>query len=622
MSVIKMSKLSRILSLLIFVSTLFPSLLFSQEKRYFAILPVENLSPAESAWVSRGIEEILYDKFSDLHSISVFEKETLNRILQENNVSKQSDLTVRRAFSIGKETGTDVLIAAAYRVENRNLSLNVKVISTYTGGTIFDRAFQGDLADIYKINADAILSILSTMAIPASETEKALLNRASTNSIEAFENYCRAYTEFQQGAGMKVVAGFFSKAIQADPNFWEAQYNLGVIYYNFDQYGQALNQFNKVIQQNPSFYKPYYGKGIIFYLQGQFQKSIDAFNKALQINPNHDRTLYYLGRVFVRLDSLRRGLDYLEKAAEANPNYGPTQYYIGIANMKRGWYKTAVQAFRNTIRLDPENYLAHNALGESYYRLQRFDESIFEYQKAIALRKNYSTAYFNLGNTIYKKGALQEIVDSYLEILETRYTQPDASKDDQNLAFDLRRLRDGQSPGSSEVLKAMVNAYRNAIKYEPTFFEASFNLALTYENLGKPDSAEFYYRKSLDKRPDLVRAHMRLGRLLESEKRYQEALDHFKDVAAIEPSYFIGTPRLGEEYRYINIIEEVLKEYQQKKALDPNNPNTLLVLARIFSSLGRLGQAEQYYLQIVQLDPQNTEASRELRNLRHQMNKL
>jgi len=598
------------------------TLLHSQEKRLIAILPFTNGGSQEHAWVARGIEEILYDKLSNLRPVNVFEKETLLRILAKKKINSLSDLNARKAFSIGKETGADVLIAGSYKVVSGKLLLKFRVISTYTGADIFNQTFSGPLEKIFQMHTKALLEILNIMALPLTEKDRQVLSRTSTNSITAFESYCKAYVAFQRGASMETVASLFNRALQQDPDFWEAQYNLGVIYYNFDKYNKALNQFRNVIQRNPSFYKPHYGMGVIYYLQRNYRGAIRQFNKVLELQPDHDRTLYYLGRVYVRMDSIEKGLKYLDKAAKINPNYAPTQYQIAQANMRRGWYKTAVQALKKAIKLNPGNAKAHNALGECYYRLQRFDEAIIEYKKAIELRKNYSTAYFNLGNTIYKKGALEEIVSAYLEILETRYAEMSAKGEGKSIAEGLQKLKNKEMGKSTTVYKKMIRSYRKALEYEPGFFEASYNLALTYENIGKIDSAEYFYKVTIQHRPTLVRAHMRLGHLYEKEKKYNEALKHFKEVVKIEPSYFADTPRLGEEYRYINIIEEVLKEYQLKSELNPRDPQTLLVLARIFNSLGRYGQAEQYYKQIVQIDPQNSEANRALKNLKRQMRKL
>ena len=609
--------------ILIFMLTLlFFNNVNAQGKRFLAVLPFSNTGSEEYAWISRGIEEILYEKLNNLDVVKVYERETIMGVLRDVGIATESDITVRKAFSVGKETGVDVLIVGSYAMSGSTLKIKFRAISTYTGGDIFSKTFNGSLQELFQLLEDAMLETLGAMLLSVNNSDREMLSRVPTSSMAAFEYYCKAYVQFQKGATMETVAGLFNQALTLDPNFWEAQYNLGVIYFNFDQYGRALNQFEKVSSQNPNFYKPYYGMGIIYFLQRNYQKAIENYNRVLNLSPDHDRALYYLGRIYVRLDSLSKGLDYLNKSAELNPKYPPTHYHIGMANMKRGWYKSAAKAFRTTVKMDADNYLAHNALGECFYRLQRFDEAIFEYNRTTEIRRDFSTAYFNIGNTVYKRGALQDIVDSYLEILETRYSQDTGNDGGSTLADDLRRMRTQRSVESSEVYREMTRAYRNAIKYEPSFFEAAFNLALTYENIGLADSAKYYYRQTISINPNLVRAHMKLGRYYEREGNYTESLNLFKEVVKIEPSYFSGTPRLGEEYRYINIIDEVLSEYQTRLELNPNDPKTLIVLARIFGSLGRYGQAEQYYQQIVQLDPTNREANRELKNLRRQQKKL
>lgn len=442
---------------------LYASVLSAQQTRFMAILPFNNNGSQDYQWVARGIEEILYDKLANLQHIEVFEKVTLDRILAENDVQSGNDLSVRKAFRLGKETGVDVLITGSYSVNGGNLILNIRVVSTYTGGDILKEAFRGSLTDIYQLHREAILKILQVMSLPVGETERRMLDQSSTGSITAFEYYCRAYIAFQNGASMEVVADYFANAIGQDPDFWEAQYNLGVIYYNFDRYEKALNQFEEVIRRNPGFYKPYYGMGVIFYLQRRYHQALQNFNKVLNKERDHDRTLYYLGRVYMRLDSIEKSLRYLQKSAELNPNYAPTQYYIGYVNMKRGWYKTAVQAFKKSLKLDPENARAHNALGQCYYNLQRFDEAIYEYKKAFTLRQDYSTAYFNLGNTIYKRGALEEIVDAYLEILETRYTKNGSGEKGSGIIEDIKKLRSETNVKSAQIYRKMISAYRKPL---------------------------------------------------------------------------------------------------------------------------------------------------------------
>ena len=611
-----------VIYLIFFCLFLFENRLHAQDKRFLAILPFTNNGDPAYAWIERGIEEILYDKLGNVEAVKLYERETILRVLKTVGIQTESDVSTRSAFAVGKETGVDVLIAGTYAVSGGKLGIKFRAVSTYTGVDVFLNTFQGQISDIFSLLESAITQTFQAMSLPISDTDQTVLSRAPTSSISAFEYYCKAYVQFQNGAAIETVASLFNQALVLDPNFWEAQYNLGVIYFNYNQYGKALSQFEKVSYQNPNFFKPYYGMGTIYFLQRNYAKAIDSYKKVLQLSPDHDRTLYYLGRIYVRTDSIEKGLKYLNKSAEINPNYPATHYYIGLANMDRGWYKSAIQAFKNVIKLEPENYLAHNSLGECFYRLQRFDEAIFEYQRATSIKVDFSTAYFNIGNTHYKRGALQEIVDSYLEILETRYSRETDNAQSTNLAKELQKLRTNSPDQANRVYREMVKAYRNALKYEEGFFEASFNLALTYENMGMADSAKYFYKQTIGINPKLVRAYMRLGKYYERERNYDEALKQFKEVVKIEPSYFSLTPRLGEPYRYINIIDEVLNEYQTRLQLKPNDQETLLVLARIYNSIGRYGQAEQYYQQIVQIDPLNTEANRELKNLRKQQKKL
>ena len=115
---------------------------------------------------------------------------------------------------------------------------------------------------------------------------------------------------------------------------------------------------------------------------------------------------------------------------------------------------------------------------------------------------------------------------------------------------------------------------------------------------------------------------MRLGKIYESQSEYDMALREFKDVVKYEPDYFAANPKLGEPYRYVNIIEIVLREQQKILKQDPSNKDALQVVGKIYLSLGRLGQAEQYFEQLVQLSPNDMLAQQTLREIRRKLRKL
>ena len=613
------------LSCLTIILLIFASALgFGQSERTIGILPFDNNGSSQQSWAARGFEEILYDKFHAIKAVTVFERETLARVLKKSGIQSSKAVDPKTAFSIGKATCIEVLILGDYEVKNSQLVSNYRMVSTYTGSPIFEETFTGPLEDIFSYLENMIKKGMGIMQVPIHPLEEIVLAQKHTKSIAAFKSYCNAYLEIAKGSPTEVVASYFQRALQEDPEFWEARYNLGVIYYNFRLYDKSLEQFETVINQNPKYFKAYYGKGVIHFLDRHYQTALNEFKTTLTYNPDHDRSHYYIGIIYTRTDSLKKGIQSLEKSIEINPHYAPAHYQLGKAQMRRGWFKKAITALTQATRLNPEYHLANNALGEAYYALNLYEEAIIEFNKAIKLKPTFATAHFNLGNAIYRRGALAEIVDAFWSLLEVQYPENDGTNGDhENPLSGLEALREKSRIEDSDIiLRNMIKAYRTALSYDNRFYEASYNLALTYENLAKIDSAEYFYKKAISQKFDLSQAHMRLGKIYESQRKFDLSLAEYKEVVRIEPIYFAANPKLGEEFRYINVIETVLNETFTLLEKDPRDKKALEIIGKIYLSLGHYGQAEEYYQQIVDLSPNDALAQQTLQRIRRQLRKL
>jgi tetratricopeptide (TPR) repeat protein len=572
--------------------------------------------------VARGIDEVLYNKLFEISALSVYEKETFRRILSNSKVDV-SNIDARKAFGIGKATGIEVLILGKYEIKDDNLSLAFQMVSTYTGASIYEENFTGSSGQLFSFLEHGLNRGFDIMQVTLSPGEESVLNRKPTSSIRAFEAYSKALLEIDNDSPMEMIAGYFNQALQADPSFWEAQYNLGRVYYDFDYYDRALNQYNKVILENSRFYKAYFGKGLIHYIGKEYGKALDQFKRTLELNPEHDRSYYYMGIIYTRIDSLKKGIDFLEQSIELNPNYAPAYFQLGRAEMERGWFKNAVNSLSKATNLDPDFYLAHNAYGEAYYSLNLFEEAITEFNKAISLKPDFATAHFNLGNSIYRRGALAEIVDAFWALLEVQYLPQGSNGPSESPLTGLEDLRErSRIEDPDKILREMIASYRTALKYDNTFYEASYNLALSYENMGKPDSSEYFYKLAISQHPNLSQAHMRLGKLYEIQEKYDLAFQEFLKVVKIEPDYFAANPKLGEEYRYVDIVEFVLNENMRILEGDPAHKEALEIVGKIYLSLGRFGQAEEYYQQLVDLSPNDIIAQQTLREIRRKLRKL
>ena len=65
------------------------------------------------------------------------------------------------------------------------------------------------------------------------------------------------------------------------------------------------------------------------------------------------------------------------------------------SNLKR--YDDAIEAYRQALRINPENADAWNNLGIAYNNLKRYDDAIEAYRQALRINPEYANAWYNLG---------------------------------------------------------------------------------------------------------------------------------------------------------------------------------------------------------------------------------
>ncbi len=99
----------------------------------------------------------------------------------------------------------------------------------------------------------------------------------------------------------------FARAVELDPNFSEAQANLGQINLAFRNYGSAEAQFSKVLRRNPKDYDALIGLG---YAQRGLRKFPDAestYNKASQIDGSRGAAYFNLGVLYKDFKAAKEG---------------------------------------------------------------------------------------------------------------------------------------------------------------------------------------------------------------------------------------------------------------------------------------------------------------------------
>lgn len=85
---------------------------------------------------------------------------------------------------------------------------------------------------------------------------------------------------------------------------------------------------------------------------------------------------------------------------------------------ENGDYDEAMTEYKDVLRLDENNALAHNNLGVIYKRKGLYISAVEELQAALDALPNYYKAYNNLGNVYFERGHYDEAIKFYQRCLK------------------------------------------------------------------------------------------------------------------------------------------------------------------------------------------------------------
>ncbi len=591
--------------LLICLSVIFLafSQLLANGKRNVGIMPFENLGNSKYDWVGFGFEYLLDNKLSNISALYVPDKSIILKSLRKNGFG-QKKIDGEMVYRVGKETGINIAITGAYEVNGKNIEVFISYINCFTGATINSKKYSKRIRDIFSITNDIVSEFLNMTSISLTAQEQTIVNRKMTGSIKAFEYFCLGYLENEKSKRkLEVITSLFRKAIQKDNKFWEAYYNLGITYFNEKEYDKAQQQFSKIIQALPNFDKPFFGRGLIYYRQKKYKEARKDFERVAELNPNNFQAFFNLARINSALKQYKKAIKNLKKAEEINPDYADIFFERGNIWFNQNKWRMAIPEYKKCIELDPENFEARQKLGESYYRTQVYYSAENEFRTILESKPNDPLANFMLGITIYKRAVLSEIIAAFLEMF------------DKEAAAKARKGGTGSAAEKKQLYIQMADAFKKAQKARRNFIEATFNLALTYHEMGKLDSGLVYYKKTLGMNPNLLRAHVKMAHLYEDMGEKRLALEKYKDIVALDPGYFIAQPTLGPMHHYINIIDLVMQEIAEKIEKNPNDLKANTMLAKIYYAQGYRGKAANIYRKILTINPNNSEAKKMLAKL-------
>ncbi|MFC2123809.1 adenylate/guanylate cyclase domain-containing protein [Bacteroidota bacterium] len=242
---------------------------------------------------------------------------------------------------------------------------------------------------------------------------------------------------------------YINIALGIDPNLAEAYFMLGMYYINVNiDYVKGIEMFEKAIDLNPNYYNATYRLGMNYFRKGDYIKSLKYFKKASDLvigDPAYFNKFRQFGNIYHAICDDQRANDAYTEYAE----YNSTQGYSSLCwfNASKGeWEKMKIYVDKRC-SID-SSFTCWNQLGRYHMYNRNFNDAklCFErYREAIKDRANHMTLRvrnnYDYAYTLYllnQKNEATEIHNEYIEMckmcFENNFNCPSGNG---SLKFDL-----------------------------------------------------------------------------------------------------------------------------------------------------------------------------------------
>lgn len=225
----------------------------------------------------------------------------------------------------------------------------------------------------------------------------------------------------------------YQQALRMDPQHANVHNSLGVCYGVLGDYERALAEFSKVLRLKDREYMAVYNVGLIHLLSNCKDKALEWFLKAHALRADVFEILFQTGKLYMDIGLPQAGQPYLEHAARLRTRSGSAYRVLGDCYASLGRSDKAIAAYKKAVKVNPGDSMALSALGGLFERLGENPEiAMVFYKESVRLAPENPLFHHRLAGLYFKLERLEEALQEFEQ----------ARSLGQDTAEDIRRVRD------------------------------------------------------------------------------------------------------------------------------------------------------------------------------------
>ena len=318
-----------------------------------AVLPLENLSGDPSQeYFADGMTDELTTDLASIASLSVISRTSTSHYKG----------TRKTLPEIARELHVDAVIEGTVVRSGDRVRITVQLIDAKNDRHIWAQSYGRQGNDVLGLQRDVAKAIANRIHLKLTPAEASRLETLPTHDQQAYDAYLHAKYRLESA---------FRPELDPDPAIAEAERAVAID----SNFAEAY-----VTLADGCFYKIFdWGGG-----KQYDEKAFVALGKAIALDPNLGEAYVVRGSLYYtrlhNFDIASAVADY-RRAIALNPSLAVAHHDLAAELTHLGLHYQAVEEFRTTLRLDPQNEGAKYRMGRPLWQSQRFAEALESYER-------------------------------------------------------------------------------------------------------------------------------------------------------------------------------------------------------------------------------------------------
>lgn len=407
----------------------------------------------------------------------------------------------------------------------------------------------------------------------------------------------------------------YRKAVGMAPNSARAHYKLGVALGRTGKYKEAVEQLESAVKMNPSDVRIERTLAGVYEVLNMTEQAQAAYQRVIGMSTNpgivadaNKRFILVTAKAYTEKGNPAAALEILNYLRRQQGEDPEVLYYIGIVQMLSNRPAAAEAAFKDVLKIMPNNKSAYESLIKVYEQENKIDDVIATLEKLLTLLNPRSGEYRSeaerlalfKGRRALEKGNLPRAEAAFQSILSGNPRDPSANYGI-GLVYQQEKRYDDAAKYFNRVLKVV-----------PGHLDARLHLAMVYLQLNRLREGVDELRALManagnspqgrQAKDILERLEASLQRQRGSQENIEDRIKELQGMLAKDPNQVQARLQLGALYLRKGDLKDARVQYEAVTKLEPSNETAHGALGDIFDNLGLYDQSVEQYAITISLE--------------------